>query len=182
MSLTVVRLARPTFAGLGSGYAWTVTIAEALARPLLAGAFIYGGIDSLRNADSKSKIAEPVLGPLSDLTGLDAPTLVRVNAGVQVAAGACLALGILPRPAAAVLAVSLIPTTLGGHRPWEHDDPAARTNHINHLLKNAGLLGGLVLAAASHGSRPSFPWMARRAAHQVAESSASTIEHLTHRG
>lgn len=148
---------------------------------MLAGAFIHGGIDSLRNADSKSKAAEPVLGPLSELTGVDAPTLVRVNAGVQIAAGACLALGILPRPAAAVLAVSLIPTTIGGHRPWEHDDPAVRGNHLTHMLKNGGLLGGLVLAAASHGSRPSIPWMARRAAHQVADTSASTIEHLTHR-
>jgi uncharacterized membrane protein YphA (DoxX/SURF4 family) len=162
-------------------YAVNVTIAEALARPLLAGSFIYGGIDSLRDPDSRAKLAESVLGPLSDITGLDPPVLVRINAGLQVAAGACLALGILPRPAAAVLALSLVPTTLGGHRPWQHDESAARRAHLVHVFKNAGLLGGLVLAATSTGGRPSLPWRAKRAAHHLAESSASTLEHLTGR-
>lgn len=162
-------------------YAEAVTIAEALARPLLAGTFIYGGIQTMRDPDSRAKAAESVLGPLADLTGLDPSVLVRINAGVQVAAGACLALGVLPRPAAAVLAVSLVPTTIGGHRPWEQDDPAARRAHLTQIFKNGGLLGGLVLAATSTGGRPSLPWRAKRAARHLAESSASTLEHLTGR-
>ncbi len=158
----------------------SVTIAEALTRPLLAGVFIYGGIDSLRKPGEKAAAARPILQPIADVTGLDGELLVRINAGVQIAAGACLALGILPRPAAALLAASLVPTTLGGHRPWEHDDPTARRAHTTHLLKNVAVLGGLVLAATSTGGRPSLPWRAQRAAHKLAESSVSTLDHLRH--
>jgi len=159
-----------------------VTIAHVVARPLLAGVFIYGGIDALRSAGKKVDVASPVLEPLERATGMDGPTLVKVNAGAQVVAGACLALGILPRPAAAVLALSLVPTTLAGHRPWDQDDPKARSAQTIHLLKNVAVLGGLVFAATSTGGRPSLPWRAKRAAHQLAASSADTIEHLRHTG
>src|SRR3954470_7512509 len=125
-----------------------MTIAEAVARPLLAGVFVYSGIDTLRSAGQKVDVASPVLEPLERATGLDGPAIVKINAGAQVVAGACLALGILPRPAAAVLAASLVPTTLAGHRPWEEDDPKSRATHTIHLLKNVAMLGGLLLAAS----------------------------------
>ncbi len=159
-----------------------MTLAHVVARPLLAGVFVYGGIDALRNASKKVDVASPVLDPLERATGLDGPALVKVNAGAQIVAGACLALGILPRPAAAVLAASLVPTTLAGHRPWEHDDPKAQATQMIHLLKNVAVLGGLLFAATSTGGRPSLPWRAKRAAHKLVESSADTIEHLRHAG
>jgi putative oxidoreductase len=155
-----------------------VTIAEALARPLLAGVFVYGGIDTLRRPASKVPVAEPILEPLSKASGLSPQQLVSINAGVQVVAGVALAVGILPRPAAAVLAASLVPTTLGGHRFWEHDDEDAKRGHIVQLLKNVATLGGLVLAATSTGGRPSLPWRARRAAAHLVGSAGDTIEHL----
>jgi putative oxidoreductase len=159
-----------------------VTIAEAVARPLLAGVFIVSGIDTLRNAGKKADVADSVLEPLERATGLEGPVIVKVNAGAQVVAGACLALGILPRPAAVVLAASLVPTTLAGHRPWDEDDPTSRAMQTTQLLKNVAVLGGLVFAATSTGGRPSLPWRARRAARRVAETSAGTIEHLRHLG
>ena len=159
-----------------------MTIAQAVARPLLAGVFIYGGIDALRSASKNVDVASPVLEPLERATGMDGPTLVKVNAGAQVVAGACLALGILPRPAAAVLALSLVPTTLAGHRPWEQDDPKARSAQTTHLLKNVATLGGLLYAATSTGGRPSLPWRAKRAAHKLAATSSDTIDHLRHTG
>jgi putative oxidoreductase len=159
-----------------------VTIAQAFARPLLAGVFVYGGIDALRSASKKVDVASPVLEPLERATGLDGPALVKVNAGAQVVAGACLALGIFPRPAAAVLALSLVPTTLAGHRPWEQDDPKARSAQMTHLLKNVATLGGLLFAATSTGGRPSLPWRAKRAAHKLAATSSDTIDHLRHTG
>jgi putative oxidoreductase len=157
-----------------------VTIAEAIARPLLAGVFVYGGIDSVRHPDTKTGLAEPVLERLSSATGLEPPQLVRINGVVQVAAGACVALGILPRPAAALLAASLVPTTFGGHRFWSQDDPAAKRNHTIHFLKNAAMLGGLILAATSTGGRPSVPWRARRALKHAVETSSEAIESLRH--
>ena len=44
---------------------------------------------------------------------------VRINGGVQVAAGALLTLNKLPRLAALALAATLVPTTAAGHRFWE---------------------------------------------------------------
>jgi uncharacterized membrane protein YphA (DoxX/SURF4 family) len=45
------------------------------------------------------------------------------------------------------LATSLVPTTFGGHRFWEISDPAQRAQQQVHFLKNAAILGGLLIAA-----------------------------------
>ena len=58
----------------------------------------------------------------------DPQTLVRVNAAVQIAAAAALATNRAPRLSSTVLAASLVPTTLAGHRFWEETDPGPRTS------------------------------------------------------
>jgi uncharacterized membrane protein YphA (DoxX/SURF4 family) len=153
-----------------------VTIAEALARPLLAGAFVYGGIETLRDPTAAS-VPTPILDPVTRLTGLPAHRLLAINAGAQVVAGVALAVGILPRPAAAVLALSLVPT-FGGARSSGTGDETAPRVHVGDLLRNVATLGGLVIAATSTGGRPSLPWRARRAARHVVDSAGSTLEHL----
>jgi len=157
-----------------------VSLPEFFARPLLAGMFIYGGLDSVRNGGAKADTAEAVVEPVAERTGLDSEQLVRINGAVQVVAGAALALGILPRPAAAALAVSLVPTTLAGHRFWEQDDAKKRAGQTVHFLKNAAMLGGLILAATSTGGRPSLPWRARRAIHGVVEGTGERLGDLRH--
>ena len=157
-----------------------MSLPEAIARPLIAGIFVYGGIDSLRTATKKAKTAEPVTAAVSDATGLGSAELVTINGAVQVGAGVALALGILPRPAAALLAVSLVPTTLAGHRFWEEHDPQRRGGQTIQFLKNVGLLGGLVLAATSTGGRPSLPWRARRTVSHGLESARGTLGELRH--
>ena len=72
-----------------------------------------------------------------------------------------IATGVVPRPAAALLGLSLIPTTLAGHRFWERDDRSERADQTFHFLKNVGILGGLLFAATSTGGRPSVPWRAQ---------------------
>ncbi|MFV0457616.1 MAG: DoxX family protein [Actinomycetales bacterium] len=74
--------------------------------------------------------------------------LVRINAGAQTVAGSLLALGVAPRLAALALVGSLVPTTLVGHPFWTVQDEAARKQQRTQFLKNAAMLGGLVLAAA----------------------------------
>jgi putative oxidoreductase len=49
--------------------------------------------------------------------------------------------------AAMALAVSMVPTTIAGHRFWEIDDPAKRSMHRTHFLKNTAILGGLLVVA-----------------------------------
>jgi putative oxidoreductase len=122
-------------------------------RSMMAGMFIYGGYDALRNPQSKVPAAEPVVAEIEDVVGVDATTeqLVKVNAAVQIGAGVALAVGLLPRVAALTLAGSLVPTTLAGHRFWEQDDEKARAQQTIHFLKNMAMLGGLVMVATNGG-------------------------------
>jgi putative oxidoreductase len=76
-----------------------------------------------------------------------ATTLTRVNGGAMAVGGAALGLGIKPRVAAAVLAASLVPTTLAGHRFWEQEDEQGRNQQRIHFLKNVAMLGGLLFMA-----------------------------------
>jgi putative oxidoreductase len=118
---------------------------------LLSAMFISGGIDAVLRPKGKAGKAETITEPVIDAAGLDLGTeeLVRINGGVQVVAGLMLAGGVLPRLAATILAGSLIPTTLAGHRFWAEEDPQVRATQRIHFLKNAAMLGGLLLAAES---------------------------------
>lgn len=106
-------------------------------------------------------------------------TWIRVNGAVQVAGGLLLATGRLPRLAAGVLALTLVPTTLAGHRFWEAEGDQRAAQRV-HFTKNLGLLGGLLLAAVDTGGRPSLAWRAthRRSAHRQLPALPS-LPHLT---
>ena len=75
-----------------------------------------------------------------------------------------LATGRAPRISAGVLAASLVPTTAAGHRFWEADDPAQRTQQTLHFFKNVSLIGGLIIASGDTEGKPGVAWRARRAA------------------
>ena len=70
---------------------------------------------------------------------------MRVNGVAQMAGGAALATGILPRAAATGLIASLVPTTLAGHAFWKEEDPAVRGRQLGQFLKNLGVIGGLLV-------------------------------------
>jgi putative oxidoreductase len=129
-----------------------MSISSLVARPLIAGMFVYGGLDAFRNPSGKAPRAAKVTPAIADAVGIDADTeqLVKLNGAVQVAAGTTLALGILPRTSALALAVSLVPTTLAGHRFWEETDEAARAQQTVQFLKNAAMMGGLLMVI-EHG-------------------------------
>ena len=94
-------------------------------------------------------------------------TIVRINAGVQIAAAAALATGRAPRLSSAVLAASLLPTTIAGHAFWHEQDPAARTLQRLNFFKGISLVGGLLIAGVDTEGRPGVAWRARRAAKDV---------------
>jgi uncharacterized membrane protein YphA (DoxX/SURF4 family) len=124
-----------------------MTISSFVARPLIAGMFIYGGLDAVRNPAPKAARAEKVTPSIADTIGIEASTeeFIKFNGAVQVVAGTTLALGIFPRVSALTLAVSLVPTTLAGHRFWEEEDEAARARQTIQFLKNAAMMGGLLM-------------------------------------
>jgi putative oxidoreductase len=155
-----------------------------IARPLLASSFVYGGIDTLRNPQTRVPGAAPVVDQITEQADKQLPIQlprdveqwVKIDAGVKVAAGSLLALGKLPRLSALALSASIVPTTLAGHRFWEHDDPKERFGQIAHFLKNLGLLGGLLLAAVDTEGKPSVGYRARRAAKRAADTTEKSYE------
>ncbi len=138
-----------------------------VARPLLAAIFVSGGINELRSPKAHADAVKPLLdltkGALPDDFDPSNPLLVQVDGGVKVGAGTLLALGRMPRLSATLLAASLIPTTLGAHAFWEAHDSEERGNQQIQFFKNAGMLGGLLLAASDTGGKPSL-------GHQVQQS------------
>ena len=140
---------------------------------MLAGIFIAGGAKALMHPDPLVKVSEPVttrvaplLGKLHEKAPRDPRTLVQINGAAQVLGGLLLPTR-LHRLAALALMGSIIPTTVGGHRFWEHDDPAQRQQQQIQFLKNLGLFGGLILAALDTGGRPNLRWRTRHAVHHA---------------
>jgi putative oxidoreductase len=147
-----------------------MTVSRLIARPMLASIFVVGAATALKNPSGAAVKADPVtsrLVPLLQKAGIPVPddpeTLVRLNAGVQIGAGLALATGRAPRLSAAVLAASLVPTTAAGHRFWESEDPAQRSQQKLHFFKNVSLIGGLIIASGDTEGRPGVAWRARRA-------------------
>ena len=148
-----------------------------IARPLMAGIFISGGIDVLRNPGPRAQRAEPVTTKLAATLPLpdDTETLVKLNAAVHIGAGTLLALGKLPRLSASALALSLVPTTAAGHRFWEEESPQSKAMQRTHFLKNLAILGGLIIAATDTEGAPSLGWRARRAAKRAAQKATDVL-------
>lgn len=156
-----------------------MSLIRRLARPMLAGIFISGGVEQLRDPHPETEAAEPVAPPLARALPVNLPEdpeqLVRIDGAIKLVGGLMLATGRLPRIAAIALASSLVPTTLAAHRFWEEQDRAGRAIQQQNFLKNMGLLGGLILAAVDTEGRPSLGWRARRAAHTASERASNVL-------
>lgn len=160
-----------------------MTVSRLIARPMLASIFVVGAATALKNTTGTAAKADPVtsrLVPLLQKAGIPVPsdpeTLVKINAGVQIAAGLTLATGRAPRLSAAVLAASLVPTTAAGHRFWEVEDPAQRTQQRLHFFKNVSVIGGLLIASGDTDGKPGVAWRTRR----VAKDARREAKRLAH--
>src|SRR5918997_4697873 len=150
---------------------------RSLARAMLSGIFVVSGVKNFQNPGRLAPTAKPVTDRVTPLLQkanpripTDTETLIRINSAVQVGAGLMLASGRFARPAALVLAGTLVPVTIAGHPFWSNDDPVARSNNQIHFLKNLGLFGGLLLAAADTEGKPSLRW---RTGHRIGHSRRS---------
>ncbi len=158
---------------------------HSLARSCIAPIFLTGGVDALRHPESKTLAAQKLTPQLKGI-GLTASAtqLVQVNGGVQLVAGLLLSTGRLPRFASTALAISLVPTTLAGHRFWEETDPAAKAVQKAQFFKNLALFGGLLFAATDRNGSPSLTWRAKRSARAASSSlhsvGSSLSSHASH--
>ena len=152
-----------------AGYNGAVSISRRIARPLLASAFIAEGWSLIRNPDPDG-IATEVLVPSPSQRDSNVVVLVRLNGAVQVGGGVLLALGKFPRLASLALMGTIIPTTYAGHRFWEEPDDESRAQKRMQLLKNLGLLGGLIFSAIDTEGAPSVSWRTRRRVSRLADT------------
>jgi putative oxidoreductase len=107
-------------------------------RLLMSGMFVSGGWQAFREPKGRAKRAEAI--------GIPFPVLAtRLNGGAMLVSGVALAAGVAVKPAAAVLAASLVPTTIAGHPFWREEDPKTRAQQRIHFLKNLAMLGGLLV-------------------------------------
>lgn len=153
-----------------------MTVVRALARPLLSAIFIVQGANAIRNPEPLVPKAQPMADRLVPLVKRAAPAqvgdripestanLVRLNGAAQLLAGVALASGTGRRLGAAVLASSLVPTTLAGHAFWQESDKSVRATQKIQFMKNLGLLGGLLLAAVDTEGKPGIAWRATHGA------------------
>jgi uncharacterized membrane protein YphA (DoxX/SURF4 family) len=147
------------------------------ARLLLSGIFLASGLKALAGPGELVPRARrvtdpmaPVLDKIDSRLPTDPETLVQINGVIQVGGALLLALGHFTRPAATMLAASLIPTTIAAHPFWTIKDPEERERQEVQFLKNLGLLGGLLLAAADTQGRPGLKWRTEHLADAVAGS------------
>lgn len=153
-----------------------MTVTRLVARPLLSSMFVLGGVNALQHTDALAKRAKPLIDrylprvrealPQVPIPS-DPKTLVRMNAGVQIASGLAFATGRAPRASASLLAASLVPTTMAGHRFWAEADPAQRSAQRLQFAKNMSVMGGLLLASVDTEGRPGVAWRAKHAVTDV---------------
>lgn len=126
------------------------TLLRAAGRLLTGTTFVVLGADAARKPGGRVQQAAPTLDSIRKVIPLpkDDELLVRANGAAQAAGGALLALGRFPRISSAVIAGSMVPTTLAGHAFWKVEDPVARKQQQIQFLKNSALVGGLLLSMA----------------------------------
>lgn len=119
------------------------------ARFLMGSTFALLGLDAAREPGVRVEMAGPTLSAIRKFAPLpeNDALIVRANGVAQAAAGGMLALSIVPRTSAAVLGLTLIPTTLAGHAFWKAEDKGARKMQTVQFLKNSAILGGLLQMA-----------------------------------
>ena len=139
-----------------------------LARPLLGATFIASGADALRDGERRRRQAQAL--------GVGDPaTATKLVAGTQIGAGLFLAGGRLPRLSALALAATVVPDALTGHAFWAEDDKQQRQAQRSLLVRDLGLLGGLLVTVADTGGRESVPHRAARTARKAKNKAAEQL-------
>ncbi len=130
---------------------------RALARPLLASWFVYGGVQSYLEPEARAARVAPTVEPALRELGLEevkTVDLVKIHGAASVALASALALSRTPRSAALGLAGLAAATAALAHPFWKEEDETRRQEELDQFLKNVSLVGGVLVAAtAGHSQR-----------------------------
>jgi uncharacterized membrane protein YphA (DoxX/SURF4 family) len=159
-----------------------MTLLRSTARTMLASYFVISGLKAVRDPDSLVPAAEPLVDgvvptvqrfapeQVASLVPTDARTWVRINGALELVGGIALATGKGRRLGAALLALSLVPTTIGKYPFWSRSDPAERAADRDHFLKNVSLLGGVLIASRDTEGKPSIGYRAHKGGQALAKN------------
>jgi putative oxidoreductase len=156
-----------------------------LARTMLAGVFISGGVNGLRQPGPRAELVKQ--SGLTDKLPPQVPqplrtpeNIVRFNAAADVLGGLALIRGKTPRLASLGLIASLVPMTIVGHPFWTEKDRQVKAQQQLHFFKNLGILGGLLLSATDTGGRESLPHALGRVSRKARKDVRKAGERAAH--
>ena len=110
---------------------------KSLSHKMLAAMFISGGVNNfLRPERVAPRVANAGMPQARQATAL--------QGALMLVGGTLLALDIMPKLSALLLAGTLVPTTLVGHPFWKEENPANRANQQIQFFKNLAMFGGLL--------------------------------------
>jgi len=115
----------------------TIPLAPLAGRILLATIFILSGLTKFTDWQGTANYMASHGVPL-------VAVLLPLAAIIEVAGGLAVLLGSQSRPAAMMLFMFLIPTTLVFHAFWAYEGDEY-VNQLHHFLKNLAIMGGLAL-------------------------------------
>ncbi len=150
-----------------------MTSLRTLARPLLASVFIVDGWDAVRHPEKHVEKLGAAAKPLTTLAAKvpgvpqDETGLARLSGAVSVGAGVLLATGKFPRLSAAVLALIATPTTVLNKPSAKNEDERREQKRVR--LRNAALIGAMIIAAGDREGEPSGSWKRAAAKEHRAE-------------
>ena len=159
-----------------------MTLLRSTARTMLASYFVVSGLKAVRDPESLVPAAEPLVDgvvptmqrfapeQVAGLVPTDAKTWVRINGALELVGGIALATGRGRRLGAALLALSLVPTTIGKYPFWSRSDRAQRAADRDHFLKNVSLLGGVLIASRDTEGKPSLGYRAHKGGQVLAKN------------
>ncbi|MEU6261474.1 DoxX family membrane protein [Streptomyces sp. NPDC047043] len=138
----------PGASGPGPGEQPLSRAATWAVRAAVSAVFVSSGTKVLRDPEGPTAGAAGFLHQVKKavpaISTVEDRDLVRLNAAVQFGAGVGLAVGGLPRLCAAVLAASVVPTTLAAYPFWRLPGGPERSRAHSEFLKNLALAGGLI--------------------------------------
>lgn len=142
-----------------------MTVVRRLARPLLAAPFVASGADAALHPMASAETVRPLVARVAPPLRLpqDPELFVRANGAAMAGAGVLLALGRLRRLSALALVATSVTTIYADHAFWQEKDPDARRERRATFLREAGLLGGALLALVDTEGRPGLAWWGRHA-------------------
>ncbi|WP_084124146.1 DoxX family membrane protein [Demequina sp. NBRC 110054] len=131
---------------------------RALARPLLATWFVYGGIESVLEPERRAARVAPMVDPALKELGVDdkvtTTDLVKAHGALSIGAAALMAVSRAPRTAALLLTGLSAATTALTHPFWTVEDEVEKEAEKEQFLKNLSLVGGVMLASTvGHSAR-----------------------------